>query len=257
MSKKYKRNYLDSVILRVDFDRIGDNRRLTNFLKLRIDPLYPYKEEKHGFSGSIKIDITKDKVEKSKKEEVTIWSYLDAYKNKRVEIAHNFIAIEYLNRSYTDSKELLKDCEDVLATFIDELSVSKINRLGLRYINRFDFDVDISEMVDWSKFFAKDLVGNVSFAKKLKYPIIRAMSNLHYRISDHDVLVRSGLWNQDFPSENMRKEFIVDIDTFSRFVIDDPSRINSIVKEYNKDVEKIFEKIIGAESKKLLNKKND
>lgn len=255
MAGRYKRNYLDNVVLRLDFNKLEGGKSLDTFLE-KLDSLFPYKEYSSNFADSIEINLEKDEVVKNR-EEVLTWDYLDAYKTKKVRLTPTFIAIEYLNRTYTDSKELLNDFENILKVFIDDLSITTINRIGLRYINRFDLDTEVDEIPDWSKFFSKDLVGSINFAKKLKYPIARSMHNLQLKADDHDILVRFGIWNQDFPSENTRKEFILDIDAFSRFAVENVNQIKEIVSQYNKNIEKIFEKSIASETKVLLEKKND
>lgn len=170
-------------------------------------------------------------------------------------LTHDFIAIEYLNRSYTDSKELLEDSRNIIDEFLKEMSITVVTRLGLRYINRFDLDTEISKPINWGNYFSKDLIGPVTFANKLKQPLSRVMSNLYLKLKDSDILVVFGIWNQDFPSENTRKEFILDIDAYSRLSFEINDGISQYIKEYNADIEKVFEKSLGAEIKKILNRK--
>lgn len=252
MASKYKRNYLDSVVVRIDFDRIEDTSRIKEYLKV-LDKSFPFKSETETYAGNVNINIQKDEVIDERKS-LQVWEYLDAYKNKKVVITPMFVAIEYLNRSYTDSKELLKDYKIIIESFIEDLSLSSINRLGLRYINRFDLDTEVLGNIKWEKFFSKSLVASSDFVDKLKYPLIRSMNNLHLRKEEHDILIRYGIWNQDFPSENTRKEFVLDIDSFSRLAFKEISNTTSLIKEYNQNIENIFEKAIGVEIKKLLKK---
>jgi uncharacterized protein (TIGR04255 family) len=252
MSKKYKKNYLDNVVLRIDFEEVED-ARLKVFLN-KLEDIFPYKTKEEGIEESVKIDIKGNKVTNNRKK-IPTWIYLDAYKNKKVTVTPGFVAIEYLNRSYRDSKELRDDCCKIINTSITDLSISSVKRLGLRYVNRFDLDAGIKESIKWNDFFSKDLVGSVSFANKMRYPIVRAMSNLHIRSDGCDILVRYGIWNQDFPSENNRKEFILDIDIFSRIALENMGEIANVVKDFNQNAEKIFEKSIGVEIKKILVKK--
>lgn len=254
MPRKYKRNYLDNVVLRIDFEEVEDTS-LKIFLK-KLDDIFPYKTKEEGIEENVKIDIKGNKVTNSRKE-IPTWIYLDTYKNKKVTVTHGFIAIEYLNRSYRDSKELIDDCRSIISSSIADLSISSVKRLGLRYVNRFNLDTDVKGTIKWSDFFSKELVGSVSFAGKTRYSIVRAMSNLHLRSDGCDILIRYGIWNQDFPSENNRKEFIIDIDIFSRIALEDMGEITNIVEEFNQNAEKIFEKSLGVEIKKILRKKED
>lgn len=253
MSKKYKRNYLDSVIFRVDFDVLEDEKKLKK-CRQKLEQMFPFKEESKGLEGTFEIDVVKDSY-KSDKKEILTWDYFDTYKSKKVRVTSKFLVVEYLNRSYSDSKELLLDIENIVEVFVNDLGIDTYNRIGLRYINRFDFDIDVSDLIDWNKYFNRDLIGAVNFAKKVKYPISRAMTNLHIRFDEHDTTIRYGIWNQDFPSKNTKKEFILDIDAFSRFAVDADSGLSEIVKSYNKSIETIFEKSIGEETRKILNKK--
>lgn len=254
MAKKYKKNYLDDVIIRIDFEKITDISKIETYLEKLDKTLFPFKTETESFGGTIKIDIEKEKVEQSKNKLPT-WEYLDAYKNKKVTITPVFVAIEYLNRSYTNSKELILDCEKIILSFIKDLSISSLNRIGLRYINRFDLDVDVLGSIKWDNFFSKNLVGSIIFGNKLGYPLVRSMDNLHLRKDDHDIVIRYGIWNRDFPSENTRKEFVLDIDIFSKLPLEKIEDVEEIIKQYNQETENIFEEAIGVEIKKLLTKK--
>lgn len=58
MAKKYKRNYLDTVTLKVDFERIEDSKKFSNFLK-KLDDIFPYKEESKSLQQTLSVDIEK------------------------------------------------------------------------------------------------------------------------------------------------------------------------------------------------------
>ena len=161
-----------------------------------------------------------------------------------------------MNRSYSNSEELLEDCKKIVDEFLKEFSITTINRLGLRYINRFDLDAEVTGSIEWKKFFSVELLGAIDFAQKLVYPLSRAMTSLQLRVDDHNILVRYGIWNQDFPSENNRKEFIIDIDASSRAALEPIAEISTLLKKYNSNIEKIFELSIKEDLRNILNKEN-
>lgn len=252
MHTKYKRNYLDNVVLRIDFPVIED-RKGFQFALRALSSKFPYQNKSQELEGIVQISPAGEVTNNRKMNDV--WDYWDAYKNKNIRITHTFLAIQYLNRSYINSKELVQDCKDIIDIFTRDVGITSITRLGLRYINRFDLDAEVKNDIVWNKYFSSNLLGSIGFAKKIKRPIARAMSVLQLKYEDHDIQMQYGIWNKDFPSENTRKEFIVDIDSHSRFALESVSELTSMVQKYNKDIESIFLQSIGGEMKKLLTKR--
>lgn len=250
-SKKitYKKNFLDNVILRLDFEKT-DLSKLSDFSsKLKAD--FPFQEAKTGFAGQVKIDIKNNLIDNNR-QEVSFWEYLNTYKNKKLRIAADHLIIEYTHKSYVNADNLIKDAEGIVQTFINEFNIQSVNRLGLRYVNRFDLSNFVKEKIDWKKYFNNDVVAPINFSNKTGYDLARCITQNYLKLSECDILLNYGIWNQDFPNENVGKEFLLDIDCFSRFPLERTSDISKTISSYNSNIQKIFEKSIKEETRKLM-----
>ena len=247
----YRKNYLDSVTLRLDFDKV-ELSKLSDFSK-KILVEFPYQETKKAIVGQVKIDFKANSIGNTR-EEATVWEYLDTYKNKKLRINSDYISIEYQNRSYKDINDLLKDSKEIIKVFIESFGIQTITRLGLRYINRFDFHSEVRGIIDWKKFFNTNIISGITFSNRLKYPLARTMSQTYFKLDNSDMIFNYGIWNQDFPNKNVSKEFILDIDCFSRFPLENISVINEVITQYNKNIQAVFEKSITEETRKILKK---
>jgi uncharacterized protein (TIGR04255 family) len=245
----YKRNFLDNVILRIDFEKI-DLSKLADFSKA-LSKEYPYQETKKGLAGEVHIDI-QNNVVNNNRQEVSFWEYTNAYRNKKARIASDHLLIEYQNKSYNDSQDLLNDVKEFIQPFIDEFSVHSVTRVGLRYINRFDFNSEVKGQIDWKNYFSNELIAGITFSKKLKHSFARLMSQSYFKLDGCDILMNYGIWNQDFPNTNVSKEFVLDIDCFSRFPLEKTSDISKTITEYNKSIQAIFEKSIKQGVKDIM-----
>ena len=173
-TKAYKRNFLDKVVIRFDFDDV-DLVKLKDFSAL-IQDKFPYQEQKDGRTGAVKIDLKKGQVVENQFQAIKTWEFLSPSKKKKLTVASNFVAVEYLNRSYTDKAELFQDCKELVLPFLKHFEISTINRLGLRYVNGFDLNF-IKKEFEWKTYFKPELLGNIEFARKRKVRVARSMNS--------------------------------------------------------------------------------
>jgi uncharacterized protein (TIGR04255 family) len=249
---KYKRNFLDRVVIRFDFDNI-ELGKLKNFSE-RIQDKFPYQEQKDGRSGAMKIDLKRGQIVDNKLQPTTIWEFLGPSKQKKITVTSTYIAVEYLSRSYSDRNELLKDCDDIVLPFLEQFSVSTINRLGLRYVNNFDLN-SIKKDFDWKDYFKPELLSGIQFAKKRKTKMMRSLNQLELKYEREDLRFVFGVFNPDYPNENTRREFVMDIDCYSRFPLEPKNDVHEAIERYNVHVQEIFENSITDSLRDILQKK--
>ncbi|HBH71488.1 MAG: hypothetical protein UU88_C0001G0093 [Parcubacteria group bacterium GW2011_GWC1_42_11] len=247
----YKQNFLDKVVLRLDFEQI-ELKNLSSF-STKIKGDFPFQEQKDAIKGKLEFDLKKNSVQNDTSS-VKVWEFLSATRKKKLTISGDFIIIEYGDRSYKDKNELMKDCDTVIRDFVGTFDITTINRLGLRYINRVDLNF-IKTNFNWSDYIAENLLGAVKFGGKTKKMISRAMTQLDLKYDEADLRFRYGIWNQDHPNENTRKEFILDYDCFSRFPLSSEDVIAETVRNYNVFIQDLFEMSIKPELRKLMSKK--
>lgn len=251
-SKTYKRNFLDKVVIRFDFDRT-ELGKLKDFSVIVQDD-FPYQEKKDARVGGIKIDLKKGEIVDNQLQATERWEFLNPSKKKRLVISSSFLAIEYLNRSYTSKTELIRDCEKFAFPFFKKFDIQTLNRLGLRYVDIFDLNF-IKKDFDWKKYFKLELLGGIQFAKKKKAKLARSMNQLELKYEREDLRFVYGVWNSDYPNENTRREFIMDLDCYSRFPLEPERDVREAIERYNEHAEDIFESSITDAVREILNKK--
>lgn len=249
---KYKRNFLDRVVIRFDFDNI-ELGKLKKFSE-KIQDKFPYQEQKDGRTGAMKIDLKKGQIVDNSVQPTIVWEFLSPTKQKKLTVTSSYIAVEYLNRSYSDKKELLKDSDEIVLPFLEQFGVLTINRLGLRYVNNFDLN-SIKKDFDWKDYFKPELVSGIQFAHKRKVRMMRSLNQLELKYEREDLRFVFGVFNPDYPNENTRKEFIMDIDCYSRFPLEPGNDIHTAIERYNEHVQDVFENSITDSLRDFLNRK--
>ncbi len=245
--KNYKRNFLKTVLLRIDYP-ITSLDFLTKFSK-KIQTKFPINEQVESTGTSV---IIRDGKIEQNQQKLIVWNFFDAKKTKKLEIAEDHLFIEY--SKYKNSEELLTDVKDVVNDFIELSKIESINRIGLRYTNEIDLK-EIKEVIDWSKYFNKNLLGSIFFGGRTKPKLARAIGRLVIKESIADINFTFGIWNSDFPNANVRKEFMLDFDCYSRLPAATAEfNFIELIKTYNQYIENLFEASITDNFRSLLNK---
>jgi uncharacterized protein (TIGR04255 family) len=243
----YKKNFLEKVIFRVDFDK-AELGKLKDFLA-KIKKEFPITEEKKGEEGEIKFNL-KTKELKQTSSSIKTWSIYNKDKTIKFEIHPNFLAIEYFK--YKNSSELLSNV-NIVTEFLKDFEIKTINRLGLRYINRIE--IKDKNVLDWTKYIDEKLLGSIEFSFKNKKSISRAMGFLVFKENFGDINFNFGLWNSDYPNVLSERIFILDFDAYSRFPLDTEGiDLLAIVEEYKKKIKELFEISIKVDLRNILNK---
>ena len=188
----YKKNFLSSVVFRLDFDeaKIG---QLESFAK-KIKKNFPLLEQKERQESMMMLDTKTGNFQHSNNKKV-FWQITDADKSKTIEIDNNFIAITY--KKYKDSKVLIKDVDEVFNAFLLDFDVKTIRRTGLRYINEIGFPKE-GRPLDWKKYITTELISQVNFITKTKLKTSRALAQTVFRDEDVYITFNYGLVNFPF-----------------------------------------------------------
>lgn len=245
----YKKNFLDKVILRVDFEEVP----LINISKFiaSVKAQFPKSERKLGYENEVTISFKGGDEPQQIRREITIWKLNNKNDSKRIEIASRWITLEY--DSYTDSNELLKDAREVVDTFIEDFEIKVANRVGLRYVNL----LKLNELnaTDWSKYLNKKLLGMIDFSLENKMKISRTTGQIVQHDETRDLTFNFGLWNSDYPNVVTRKEFVLDYDCYTTLPTSlGGPKVSELVGEFNKKIELLFEASITDGLRKILKK---
>ena len=93
--KKYKRNFLKSVVIRLDFDSV-DLDFLEDF-SIEIEKIFPLYEKKEENSIHVLVDKQQNTMEQKS---VPFWVYQNLTKKKRFVISSSYCYLEFIDKSY-------------------------------------------------------------------------------------------------------------------------------------------------------------
>lgn len=248
---QYSRNFLDNVILNIQFDDVSLSP-LADF-KESIKTTFDIPKQINGFQGSINFNAEEGTVEQVKKD-VVQWNFTSTTSpHKILNLSQNFLAIEYTNSSYKDSSELLSDVEEFFNKFINDFGVKIINRTGLRYVNTIPgFGAKTKE--EWAEYVNIELLGSIGFLESIEATVARTFAQNYLKFDDYDINFYSGIWNGNFPNAVSGEGFVLDYDCFSAIPLNASElSLKDRVTEFNQAVEKLFEASITDKLREKLN----
>lgn len=246
----YKKNFLDKVIWRIDFEKIA----LANVAAFHsaIAQSFPIDEQSANEQVSVTIDAQTNNVN-TVKETALSWKFHSADRLKRVEIASQYCFIEF--DKYIDSNDLMSCISLLQGALVAHFSLKEIARFGLRYLNVIKLEDEVDFV--WGKYIQTNLLSGIQIQRSIatNAGIARWMGNIICNLDQQSLNYKFGIWNQDYPANNVRKEFIIDLDCRSSFPFELVGDILvETTKQYNKIIEKAFESSITDNFRSVLNK---
>lgn len=243
----YKRNFLSNVIFRIDYSPILEleKEKPASFQQI-IQNDFPILEplNRSGFMVEKRPD-TDPKMESLNK---IIWKFLSKNKTKIVELDTNYLAISFINESYTKYEDFEKCIKDVTDNFYKIYPDVIIQKFGLRYINQIKIEED--KVFEWDKYINSNLINNLNFIKE-KDNLTRSLGFFILKIGDFNVNFNYGIFNSAFPGKIVDKEFLLDYDCHTSEQIDRDKIIENL-NFCNENISKIFEDSIKEDFRKIL-----
>ena len=240
----YKKNFLKSVIFRIDFPIILElsTNPPVEFQKKIIDN-FPLTEQKTITELSVHMNKTDTTHESFKS---FIWIFNNASKNRKVEISQKHLTVEF--KDYTLFAEFLEVVSKVYNSFLQSYNTPLISRFGHRYTN--NITIKSGNTFDWSGFINKKLIYVIDEFLTEKEKLSKLISQVIYNIDDYKVFFNYGMHNSDYPSVIGRKEFVLDYDC----VIDNinATDVLTYLNIFNLRVNTMFEYCIDDELRKLM-----
>lgn len=247
----YKNPYIANVILRLDFVSKEEslNKSLPPNLRQRCIEHFNVPEERKKIAvrpGNEKIEIVDaDEIE---------WHFFDKNHENEVCICSSAIYISFTRYdNFSDFKKAFFDIADVL---FDELPSIRINRIGLRYIDKIDMTDNKAGRKSWSGFWSRYITKSLTHF--LEFPdednsISRCFGSIDMNYDDCMLRFQYGISNPDYPAPNRKKLFVFDTDVFVHAAgdLDLPSAKNRIDKFHEKAKE-WFEKAIKDDLRKKM-----
>lgn len=254
MSTTYTKNFLKSVVFRIDYDGV-ELGQLENFYVAGIKERFQDHKAKTISEGIFEINMERNEM-MQKKIDLTAWRF-ETKENDKVtkalEISSKYLFIEY--HEYKNSEELFADVEAVMRQFIESFQVKTINRIGLRFSNVISLD-EVTTFGEWDEYIDENLLGILKFAVGTGKPSARAMGQVVSKEEDGDITINFGIFNKNFPSEASPKEFILDFDCASILPFECNIGIIEKVKKYKAHIGLLFESCITDAFRAILNSQN-
>jgi len=238
---KYKRNFITSVILKVDFNMI-DGFDASKFAELKKE--YPIEKVHQRTEFLTQLSKEKQTVDQRTFSE---YRYYDENMENYFSVSESSCFFELKNHVGFDV--LKKQFEKVFATLKNQFNFEDVNRVGLRYINVIPYN----KGTDWRKYIAAELSSIDKFynniGKKL-FKKLLCLSRVSLKNEDTIINFIAGNPNKNYPAAITKEELLLDYDSFcSNVDVDD---VVSKLEILHQNILSLFEKSITEELRILM-----
>ncbi len=237
MAKKYKTNFLKQVLVRVDFQNAlaSYEKALNPVAEKAIMKRFPTLVEQKVKQQSVEFNPSRTNLSTI---EQTLWTYYSKTKQKHTRIEPTDFYIQY--DEYRSFLQLKSDFQLVFNSLKKNYGELNITRIGLRYIDEIQIKGE-KDVFDWKDYLNPKLFSILSMPyKKDRSFISRAFSNLEFNYGDHNLTLKYGMFNPDYPSPIKKKVFIIDSDAYKRDNIKD-AEVYTILEVLHDRISNMFE----------------
>lgn len=243
--RKYKKDFLDKVIVRMDFDTPlpistnGPAKSIYTIIKER----FPITEEKTIMGKELLIgpNITKERSIETKE-----WHYYGKNREKQLTISHGFMFIKYNKYEYYEI--LREDFLSVLNALFDAYPKLQIKRLGLRYID--NIKIPDEEPLKWDKYLKPELNSIFTIADN-ENAISRAFHVLEFNYGEDSLRFQFGMFNPDYPAPIKEKTYTLDHDMYMSKILD-KSDIEETLNRFHDKIIHSFEEVITDDLREIM-----
>lgn len=212
---KYNRNYLTSVIVRVDFlaPVIDMSKPLPPKLQDAIVENFPVPERREIQMPFGPILMASD----SSRRNAYALDFYTGPRTGHLGIGPDFLFIEESKYSSYDtlSHSFLSVLGELLAAPSEQPATK---RLGLRYVNVIP--APGKNPFEWGGYIDSKLLSAISYGSASHPGLCRGMTYLEFNDNDARFIFQYGIQNQDYPAPIRRKEFTMDLDSFVTGIIE-------------------------------------
>ncbi len=251
---KYKKNFIANFIIRFDFEKFNEidvKKIVENYEKD-----FPIIENKNTQEHQIIMEDSSDNKIGAPKLELTNLvheiSMMNSNQDERIKISSKFFSYESTNyKTFDNVKKLICPMLDYLES---SYQIKRYKRFGIRYINLINLPcTNKKNLFDWNNFInekllsTRDLFSDNELLQFIQIHNIKSSFN-----EDIIYTIQSGIPNQNFPASLMEKTFLIDIDGYSK-VLMEKEEIVSLFDEIHKEENFIFESCIKEDLRSLMN----
>ena len=243
MGPKYKKIYLDRVIVRIDLATPIDNlekglpKKITNIILKK----FPLSEPQQVTEGTLQINT--DGVKSAPTKKFTILNFHGKEREKTLSVSKDYVYIEYKKyMGYTNMKD---EFLSILREFSIEYPNIQVSRFGLRYINIIELDEP--NPTDWKEYISEKLLSTFQIPIEGDQ-LTRAFNTLSTVKDDVNITFQYGMHNPDYPAAIKKKIFILDIDASTQGAMNE-AEVTTNIESFHEKITKYFE---GSLKEKLI-----
>ncbi|MGD9726888.1 MAG: TIGR04255 family protein [Nitrospiraceae bacterium] len=243
----YKTNFVDQVIIRVDF--LSPIKDLERDLPLQLSQSalsrFPIAEPRQAVAKEFQVSANEPVKEKNSS--YTEWHFHGRNREKSLVILPSAIFISY--KSYTKYEIVREDFLATLKSAFDTFKQAQPSRLGLRYINK----ITLSEPnpLEWARYINNKMLCLFSWTED-KAALTRLFHTLEFAYEDFNLRYQFGMQNPDFPAKIRQKIFTLDLDAYHQGPLE-YSEIGSRCDAYHAQIQHYFEVTITDALREKMN----
>ncbi len=249
--KKYKKDFLDQVLARVDFasslslNSTGPPKKVMSVLKNS----FPILE--HRIKEDQYIKVTPNHI-KPQIDGAHEWLFFSKNRERIINITNDFMYLEF--KKYESYEGLCKHFISVTDALFDSIDNLQIKRLGLRYIDKITIQ-DKKGPTQWEDYLDEKLLSCFSLTDNPNY-ISRAFNVLEFKYDDDmNLRFQYGMPNPDYPAAIKRKEFILDHDAYCTLLLE-KNELQKKLDRFHDIIIESFESVITDILRKKMEIKN-
>lgn len=245
----YTKNFLDKVIVRLDFASAlaGVNESVPSKIAKYVIASFPINDPGLEVrSGQIKFEKN-GKVEAQSQAVGREWRFHSEKRDKTLSIASQWAWIEYRKYQSVDvlRKDFLGFVNVLFEVYKDQMA---INRFGMRYIDKIT--AENKDPTNWKKYINKKLLSSIDLADD-KSTISRAFNMLGFNYNDMHMTLQFGIFNPDYPAPVRRREYTLDFDAYCQGCLERDS-IEMYFDRFHDKIKESFEECITEELRKIM-----
>lgn len=244
----YKRNFLDKVVFRLDFEvpflteRAAPKEPVLKAIK-KFFPVPEPKTSKH-----MQVFINPETGATHQVHQAQEHWYWSKDRSRRIQITSDAIVFEF--DTYEKYEQLKGMCLPVVDSIFASYSNFQPSRLGLRYVDKIE--IPGSDPTDWKGFISDSLLTIFDLADD-PATISRTLSWIEFNYGESSLRLQYGMPNPDYPAPIRRKQFILDFDAFCRTILEQPD-VERLLDQHHEKITSAFEEVIGPKLRKQMSK---
>lgn len=248
---KYKKNFLDTVIFRMDFsDILLLKDSIEASFQEGVKSIFPKLTTNFcsAYTGMFSPTVVN-----VGHENIKLYEFSNSSMGLSLKISYNSLVLE--TKKYIDFEKFTDVLQKILSEFNKFYTGYEINRIGLRFINLIR--ITSKSPLEWSDYIDSKLLESINFAKNLTGDncyLNRCMNQLSFRFkNDNSLTFNYGIYNSEWPAQITQNEFILDFDAYTTCLDISEDIQSKYLIPFHDIIQESFEKGITKKLRKVMN----